>query len=184
MKAPALLALLALAACGPDTARTLGFTRDAPDEFAVVTRAPLSVPPSLGDLPTPRPGAQRPQELTARDAAQSALVPGTVLGTVDTAGTGPRTTGEAALLAQAGPAPASTNIRRRVDEEALRLEQTPRTLTDRILFREPPPPGIAVDPSRESDRLRDNAALGRPADDGQTPVIQPRSRSLIERIFN
>ncbi|WP_040612547.1 DUF3035 domain-containing protein, partial [Teichococcus cervicalis] len=44
---------LLLAGCGGDTARTLGFTRDAPDEFSVVTRAPLSLPPTLGNLPAP-----------------------------------------------------------------------------------------------------------------------------------
>jgi hypothetical protein len=42
-----------LAGCGQDTARTLGLTRDAPDEFQVTTRAPLSMPPSLGQLPLP-----------------------------------------------------------------------------------------------------------------------------------
>ena len=50
---------LMLAGCGSDTARTLGFTRDAPDEFSVVTRAPLSLPPTLGNLPAPRPGDPR-----------------------------------------------------------------------------------------------------------------------------
>ena len=43
--------LLAAAGCGGDASRTFGFTRDAPDEFQVTTRAPLSMPPALGDLP-------------------------------------------------------------------------------------------------------------------------------------
>src|SRR4051794_28914369 len=94
-----LAALALLAGCGPQTQRTFGFTRDAPDEFQVTTRAPLSMPPSLGNLPTPRPGAIRPQELTVRDQAEATLVPGAVL-TRDSAG--PRSSGESALLAQAG----------------------------------------------------------------------------------
>src|SRR3954454_1646571 len=69
-----------LAGCGPDTARNFGFTRDAPDEFQVTTRAPLSMPPALGQLPTPRPGAERPQELSQRQAAEATLVPGAALG--------------------------------------------------------------------------------------------------------
>ena len=55
------LSLPLLAACGADTARTFGFTRDAPDEFTVTTRAPLSMPPSLGNLPphAPAPPGRR-----------------------------------------------------------------------------------------------------------------------------
>src|SRR5918997_3371918 len=79
-RAAAVASLLTAAGCGGDTARTFGFTRDAPDEFQVTTRAPLSMPPALGELPVPRPGADRPQELTQRQAAEAALVPGVALG--------------------------------------------------------------------------------------------------------
>ncbi|WP_376087212.1 DUF3035 domain-containing protein [Roseomonas sp. CCTCC AB2023176] len=70
-----LLLLPLLAACGGDTSRFLGLTRDAPDEFQVVTRAPLSLPPSLGNLPPPRPGAGRPQELSAREQGRARSPP-------------------------------------------------------------------------------------------------------------
>ena len=183
-------ALLLAAGCGGDTARTFGFTRDAPDEFQVTTRAPLSMPPALGELPVPRPGADRPQEMSARQAAEAALVPGVALGQPGArgGGAGPRTTGEQALLSQAGRAPGG-DIRRRVDEESLRLDQPDRNLADRLIFWQPPEqPGVALDARRESQRLRENAALGRDATDGETPVIQ-RSRSsnpltrLLESIF-
>ena len=174
------LALLLLAACGADTARTFGFTRDAPDEFQVTTRAPLSMPPSLNDLPTPRPGASRPQELSQRQAAEAALVPGAVLGSAG----GRPSQGEAALVSQAGR-PVDRDIRRRVDEESLRLERTDQGLIDRLMFwREPDPPGTPVDPQREAQRLRENAALGRDPTEGQTPIIQPtRSGNPITRLL-
>jgi hypothetical protein len=182
---PLLLAsLLALAACG-DTARTLGLTREAPDEFQVVTRAPLSLPPSMGDLPVPRPGAQRPQELSARERGESTLAPAAVLGE----GRRDRPTGaEAALVAQAGQASgiASTsgNVRRQVDEESLRLDRPQRNVVDRLMFwQDPPPPGTVVDPTRESQRLRENSALGRSPEDGETPIIQRRQRGLLEGLF-
>jgi hypothetical protein len=172
---PALLAfplLLALAGCGPDTARNLGFTRDPPDEFQVTTRAPLSVPPRLGELPTPTPGAPRPQEPRSGLAL---LAPGTSAAAPSPA--------ERALIASAG-GPADDGIRRRVDEESLRLDSPPRGVVDQLMFwREPPPPGIAVDPTRESQRLRENAALGRESTEGDTPVVQPRQRSLLNRLF-
>ncbi|MCO6414568.1 DUF3035 domain-containing protein [Siccirubricoccus sp. KC 17139] len=177
--------LAAMAGCGPDTARNFGFTREAPDEFQVTTRAPLSMPPSLGELPVPRPGAERPQELSQRQAAEAALVPGAAL---SGPATGPRSSGEAALLAQTGR-PVSDDIRRRVDEESLRLDQPERGLADRLIFwRQSEPPGTALDASREARRLRENAALGRDVTEGETPVIQ-RSQSgnpvrrLLESIF-
>jgi hypothetical protein len=163
--------LLALAGCGADTSRSLGFTRDPPDEFQVTTRAPLSVPPRLGDLPVPTPGSPRPQDSRT---ASAILAPGT-------AATQP-SAAERALVAQAG-APAEAGIRRRVDEESLRLDAPPRGVVDTLMFWRPAgPAGIAVDPAREAQRLRENAALGRESTDGQTPIVQPRQRSLWEML--
>ena len=176
--------LSALAACGPDTSRTLGLTRDAPDEFQVTTRAPLSMPPDMSALPAPRPGAARPQERSAREQAEAALVPSLALENPRSRAGAGGSVGEAALVAQAGAPPPSGDIRRRVDEESLRLERPDRSLTDRLMFwRETPPAGTPVDPSREAQRLRENAALGRGPSDGQTPIIQPARRGLLERLF-
>ena len=172
---PAVLAGLLLAGCGADTSRNLGLTRDAPDEFQVTTRAPLSMPPSLGNLPVPRPGTPRPQEVSARQQAESTLVPGAATAR----SSGRQTSGVQALLGSTGRA-APADIRNRVDEESLRLERTDRTVVDRVLFwREQPPAGIPVDPQREAQRLRENAALGRDSVAGETPVIQPQGRGLF-----
>ncbi len=181
------LLVATLSGCGPETARTFGFTRDAPDEFQVTTRAPLSMPPALGgQLPPPRPGADRPQEVSASQAAEATLVPSAALSGT-TAPVAP-TAGEAALLSQAGQ-PVGGDIRRQVDEESLRLSQPERGLADRLMFwRDPAQPGTPLDARRESQRLRENAALGRDATEGETPIIQ-RSRSsnpvtsLLESIF-
>jgi hypothetical protein len=178
--AVSLLLLPLLAGCGQDTARSLGFTRDAPDEFSVVTRAPLSLPPSLGQLPVPRPGMARPQELTGGAAGEAILAPGAAYGVGASAAP---SAGESALVAAAGGR-SIPNIRRQVDEESLRLEQTPRTLVDRLMFwRDTPPPGMAVDPQREAQRLRENAALGRGVDQGETAIIQRRRQGLFQSIF-
>jgi Protein of unknown function (DUF3035) len=177
----ALTALAPLAACGGDTMRSFGLTRDAPDEFQVTTRAPLSMPPSLGQLPVPRPGANRPQELDQRGQAEAALVPGAVL---DRGGASRTSSGENALLSAAGQ-PVNDNIRRQVDEESLKLDQPDHSFVDSLMFwRSPDPPGTALDPRRESQRLRENAALGRDPSEGETPVIQPaRSSNPVKRIF-
>ncbi|WP_270935285.1 DUF3035 domain-containing protein [Falsiroseomonas oryzae] len=166
--APAVPLLLVLAGCGQDTARTLGFTRDPPDEFQVTTRAPLSVPPTLGDLPVPTPGSPRPQE---NRSAASILAPGATSAAPSPA--------EQALVASAGR-PADAGIRQRVDAETLRLDRPPQSVVDRLMFwRDPPPVGITVDPTRETQRLRENAALGRESTEGDTPIVQPRTPSLF-----
>lgn len=173
----ALASALGLAACGGDElTRTFGLTRDAPDEFQVTTRAPLSMPPDF-QLRPPRPGASRPQELTQSEQAEAALAPGAVL-----AADGRTSAGQQALLAAAGP-PAPANIRSRVESET-QLDAPSRSFTDRLMFwQSPPPPGTVVDPARESQRLRQNAALGQATDAGDTPIIQRRRQGLFSGLF-
>src|SRR5665213_3042937 len=95
--APASIVVL-LSGCGNSSlTRTFELTRDSPDEFTVVTRAPLSMPPDFSLRP-PQPGAERPQEQSDRSLAESALVPESALG-------GPAvgmTPGQAALVRDAG----------------------------------------------------------------------------------
>jgi hypothetical protein len=176
--ASAVAALLLLSGCGSDVSRTFGLTRDAPDEFQVTTRAPLSMPPDFALRP-PQPGAGRPQEQSQRQQAEATLAPQVELAPATTRGMSP---GESALVAGAGPA-APPDIRQKLASEA-ELDQPTRTLTDRIMFwKPPPPPGVALDPEKEAQRLRQNAALGRPETAGDTPIIQRKSPSFFEGLF-
>src|SRR5947208_16987980 len=76
--AVACLALpLLLSGCG-EFRRALGMDRVGPDEFAVESRAPLTIPPDY-DLRPPQAGAARPQEVSAAEKARKAI---------DTAGPG------------------------------------------------------------------------------------------------
>src|SRR6202034_3163551 len=105
--------LLLLGGCGGDKlARTFGLTRDAPDEYTVTTRAPLSMPPDY-NLRPPRPGAARPQEQSERQQAQETRVPQTALDAPQTSAS----PGQAALLQEAGPA-APSDIRNTIDRDA------------------------------------------------------------------
>ena len=173
-----LLALLAVAGCsGDELTRTFGLTRDAPDEFQVTTRAPLSMPPDF-QLRPPRPGTTRPQELTQREQAEAVLTPNAVLAT----GRAAPTRGQQVLVAAAGPT-APADIRNKVDNEAA-LDTPPREFTDRLLFwRASPAPGTAVDAQREAARLRQNAALGQSPEAGETPIIQRKRQGLFSGLF-
>ncbi len=184
--AGALGASFALTGCGgvgDELTRTFGLTRDAPDEFQVTTRAPLSMPPDF-QLRPPRPGAPRPQEQSERTAAEAALVPQAALGGEDAPGdaAGGVSAGQSALVQAAGPA-APADIRRKVDSDAA-LAATDTSLTDRLMFwKKQPPPGVVVDPQKESQRLRENAALGQNPEQGDTPIIQRKRAGLFDSLF-
>lgn len=59
--------VLGLSACS-DVRDVFGNRKDPPDEFQVVARAPLALPPNF-DLRPPQPGADRPQEGSTTDMA-------------------------------------------------------------------------------------------------------------------
>ncbi len=171
---------LALAACGngDDISRTFGLTRDAPDEFQVTTRAPLSMPPDF-TLRPPRPGAARPQEQSPREGAEAALAPQAALSAGPAGETSP---GQEALLAASGPA-APADIRRRLETDAA-LEQSSSSFSDKLMFwKSPPDKSVVVDPQREAQRLRENAALGQNPTAGDTPIIQRPQKTFWQSIF-
>lgn len=171
-----------VAACSTSSdslSRSIGLTRDVPDEFVVTTRAPLSMPPN-SNLRPPSPGAQRPQETTQSQAAENALVPQAAL--EGRPATGNMSPGQVALVEAAGPA-APDDIRTTVNRDAAK-EANNHGLTDQLMFwKTQPPPGIVVDPAAEAKRLRENAALGQAVDTGNTPIIQKPRSSLIPGLF-
>lgn len=179
---------LALGGCD-DTRKILGMDKTVPDEFRIVSRAPLTMPPDYALRP-PQPGAVRPQEGTTRDAARSSLLEagGARGANGDLAAVGgvsaPVSPGEEALLKQAGGNRADPGIRARLDRESAQLADADSYLLDRLIFwRRPEASGDIVDAPREAQRLRENAALGKPANAGDTPTIQRRQRGLLEGLF-
>lgn len=62
---------LLLSGC-TDLKQMVGLDQPMPDEFAVESRAPLTVPPDF-DLRPPEPGAPRPQEKTADQQAEQVM---------------------------------------------------------------------------------------------------------------
>ncbi len=156
--APASIVVL-LSGCGNSSlTRTFGLTRDAPDEFTVVTRAPLSMPPDF-TLRPPQPGALRPQDASDRTQAESALVPEAALGGTR-AGVSP---GQAALVRDAGGG-APADIRQRVDQEA-RIDTNNDSFIDKVLYWRKP----------------DNAAGGGRSDGGIAAAAAERGARPISR---
>ncbi len=169
----------------------LGLTKQSPDEFKVVSRAPLSLPPDY-NLRPPTPGAPRPQEGTTRDQAAAAVFgyPGVGLqpDQIPPVGEGEaesaQSSGESALLQSAGAGGVDPNIRSLVDSETAADAADSETLADTLVFwRDPEPYGDVVDAEAEQKRLQENAALGQPVTTGDTPIIVRKKRGMLEGIF-
>lgn len=173
--------LLALTAC-EGAREAIGITKQSPDEFAVVTRAPLSLPPDYGLRP-PQPGERRPQEQEVKDSARDTVFRGG-RPAPQSAASSNVSRGEAALLANAGATRADPGIRRKIDRESSILTEE-EGFVDRLLFwQEKPPPGSVVDAEREARRLRENAALGDAPTKGRTPKIERKPKGWLEGILN
>ena len=151
---------VALSGCAA-AGRALGVTKVVPDEFRVVTKAPLTVPPDYSLRP-PAPGEPRPQELQPESAARTALL-GSRQGEA-------RSEGEKLLVAKAGAEKADPLVRYVVDDEFGDLAHKDTSFADRVMFwrkgQAAPAASAAtlantggttstpVDPKVEADRLK------------------------------
>jgi hypothetical protein len=121
--AAVVLASLGLSGCGGG--ESLGFGKVTPDEFRVVSKAPLTLPPDYSLRP-PNPGEPRPQELQADSAARQAI-----LGQQAAV---QRSDGEKLLAARAGSAKADPLIRYVVDDEFGEVAHKDRSWADKVMF--------------------------------------------------
>src|SRR5688572_17908840 len=122
--ATALVAAAGLAGC-QSTQKALGMTKVTPDEFRIVTKAPLVVPPDYALRP-PAPGEPRPQELQPESAARNAL-----LGQREAE---QRSDGEKMLVAKAGAEKADPLVRYVVDDEFGDIAHKEKGFADRVMF--------------------------------------------------
>jgi len=119
-----LLAGLGLAGC-QSTKTALGLEKVVPDEFRVVSKAPLVVPPDYALRP-PAPGEPRAQELQPESQARLAL-----LGVRNAE---QRSEGEKLLVGKAGADRADPLIRYVVDDEFGALAHKEPSFADRVMF--------------------------------------------------
>ncbi len=138
-------ATLALGGCGSSVKETLGLERSTPDEFSVVERAPLTVPPNF-DLAPPQDGVTPPA--TAQAASVTKQL---VLGSQTSSGPTSTSRAEQLLLQKAGtPAP---NIRSElaVDQDVAQ----PTSAAEKLGIVSPESTkGKALDPAEEAKKLQ------------------------------
>ena len=172
-------ATLILAGCG-GFRQTFGLDHAPPDEFTVVAQAPLAVPPEFSLRP-PRPGAPRPQDVAATDAAASTVF-GANRGAARVGASG--SVGESRFLNQMGAGSAQPDIRATIDSETRNLVVADKRWVDRLLFwQKQDVPYTVVNPAEEAKRLRNNAAEGKPVTAGDTPTIERKRKAPLEGVF-
>ncbi|MBA3067079.1 MAG: DUF3035 domain-containing protein [Hyphomonas sp.] len=114
-------ALAATAACSSNG----GNNNSTPNEFRVVTKAPLSVPPEYSLRP-PGAGSTTPAEVEAASTNVTTAF-GTTMGQNASAS-------EKALVAAAGANAANPAVRAQVDYEESRTIRKSSSITDRVMF--------------------------------------------------
>src|SRR5262245_7563717 len=167
-KAMTLVAVVAAAAaasgCGT-LSRAVGAGKMSPDEFRVVSQAPLTLPPDYSLRP-PRPGEARPQELQPTDEARQSLF-GQDVGASASAG-------ERQLVNDAHADATDPNIRDTVDFESQCIVRRNESFVNRLLAfgsNNGPAAGAPLDPQAEQQRLADEESIRRTTGGGQV-IIQ------------
>ncbi|MEQ8406130.1 MAG: DUF3035 domain-containing protein [Oceanicaulis sp.] len=145
-------ALIGASACSSGVRQALGAERATPDEFRVVTIAPLTVPPEY-NLRPPQPG-----ELRAEDVFQDRQARRALFGDMDSSRA---SDGEILLAARAGAADANPDVRALIDGETAAIVRKRESLADRVLF------------WRDGERM---------VDDNGDPLDPEAERARIERI--
>src|SRR3954471_20583808 len=125
------LALLSLAGC--DSLRAAaGITKNSPDEFAVMTKAPLIIPPDF-NLHPPSPGAAPLNQQDPTGAAQASLFNNNDPATVAASMRGNYSAGERMLLANARVQSADPAIRAELQSDQKNMQGADPDFTDKVL---------------------------------------------------
>ena len=151
-----------------------GLTKDSPDEFAVVTKAPLIMPPDY-NLRPPRDGAPPTNQVEPTDSAQAALFDANGN---KTAGTDVSAS-EQQLLAAANATNPDHMIRQQVATDGRSMEAADDAFTQKMLFwNDKAPAGTNVDAEAEAKRLDAAKNGGQPA---ATPSKKKSDSATIDK---
>lgn len=168
-KAIAWVAVVAAAAaasgCGT-IQRAIGAAKTSPDEFRVVTQAPLTLPPDYSLRP-PRPGDPRPQQLEPDAEARAALFGDNVAASASQ--------GERTLVSNAGASTVDPTIRDTIDYEAQGLVRRDEGFVDRLLSFGGQETSTPLDAEAEAQRLQSDEAIRRATGGGDVVIERGRS---------
>jgi hypothetical protein len=151
--------------CGCSAIRNLaGMNKMPPDEFAVLTKAPLVIPPDFGLMP-PKSGAAPTNQSDPTGVASRSIYGSDLVGA---GGQGTVSAGEEYLLAKTGANKTDPNIREEIVADNTALLAADDSFADSLMFwqEKKPDQGKAVDADTEAKRLADKKEPdgGKPAE--------------------
>ncbi len=174
------IAAAAVALSGCEQIRNAsGQSKDSPDEFAVVTKAPLVIPPDF-NLKPPAPGTAPTNQTEPTQSAQNALFnadQATVASTLPAT----MSPGERYFLAAAGVQNADPAIRQQIASDVKGVRAADDSFTNSMLFWNGPTPApgsTPVDADAEARRVdAARAGAGSTGGPAPAPVSAPPSDS-------
>jgi hypothetical protein len=174
-------ALVLISGC-ESTRKAFSGEKSAPDEFAVFSRPPLTLPPNY-KLRPPKPGANIKRANSTTIAAKRAILNQTIK-------MQPQkpiikgSPGMMALLRNTGGLNASADIRATINTETSILSNQDKDFVDKLIFwvDEGESGSTVVDPKKEQKRIQNAKALGKPITEGKTPdvIIQRRRKGFLD----
>jgi hypothetical protein len=130
-----------------------GVVKEPPDEFAVLSKSPLVVPPDF-NLRPPKPGASPTNQSSPTLSAQAALF-GDDPAAAAVALPGNYSPEERTILASSGGANADHGIRKQLASDLKSMEATDDSFTDSLLFGSPDTDkGAPLNADAEAQRLQ------------------------------
>jgi hypothetical protein len=161
----ALVGCVGLGLVGCESFReAVGTAKTPPDEFAVLTKSPLVIPPDY-NLRPPQPGAAARTEIDPDDQARQALFPQDAASQSAALGTD-YSDGEKLLLNKANALTVDPDIRKEVTSDAGLDDEGP-AFTQKVLYPAAPQAAAAPAPAKPGDKPAPQAAA--PGEMANTP---------------
>jgi hypothetical protein len=187
--------------CGSsiDVKEKLGLNREGPDEYRVVPRPPLTVPPEFNLRPpgesstyvSGMPAQNRAHDQVTGGDTSTPAVPDAPASSsnpfTNAAAVTPVTSGalpsssDSQLLANAGANKADPQIRQKLLDD--KMNGVGGAKDPNYLFGGKTQSDTLVDPTKEADRLKQDKEQNKPPTAGDTPVIAPEDKGLLGTIF-
>jgi hypothetical protein len=183
--------------CGGQNARDIiGLGKRAPDEFRVVARPPLSVPPDFTLRPPSSSPAASPlaatnaadrqarNVLTGSEASAAVSPVDTAVGSVSSYSL--ESSADSLFLDNAGASAADPTIRAQLAED-LTVTPEEEASSDYLFDWLAPNEAegeVLVDADAELERLQENERSGKSITEGETPSVEPGGSGPLEQLFN
>jgi len=179
----ACVSVLAATVSGCESARkAFGGGKNAPDEFVVYKRPPLSLPPEYGLRP-PAPGSARLQTVQPSEDARKAMLGNRAGQAPAQKPSAQASRGLQSLMTRTGADAADPGIRRIVNKESSVLAEEDQLFVNKLIFwvDDKAGHGTIVDAKKEQQRIMSNQALGKPINEGEVPKVsrKPGRKGLL-----